>query len=430
MKNGSISRRHFVGRTAAGLAGTSVLSLMAPHRAAAFESSGDVPSPRRPGSAALAASYDLSPEITYLNHASIGTVPRVVRQALVGYLQVCETNPWLYLWGDAWDEPVARTRSKAAVLLHCDPAELAITHTTTEGFNTLASGLDLAAGDEVLFSSLNHVGASACWFHQARRRGFSVRRFEIPIEQVAGLSADDVVTLHVDQIRERTRVLVLPHVDNLVGLQHPVRRIASRARARGVRFIAVDGAQSVGTIPVDLSELGIDFYATSAHKWLQAPKGMGLLYVRRSIQEKLQPMSVTWGQPLWEGSARIYEDFGTRDLATVLALGDAIDFHRSLDRTAGGAHLRALRLRCRDRAAATAGVTWLSPPAEALSASLYTIGVTGPAKSLFERMFSRSGFVFRPFETSHGNRLRLSPNLATTPEDIDRFFDALEQAMG
>ena len=118
------------------------------------------------------------------------------------------------------------------------------------------------------------------------------------------MTASDVVTLHAEAIGERTRVLVLPHIDNQVGLRHPLPAIAKAARERGVRWIAVDAAQSVGMIPVDVGALGVDFYATSTHKWLQSPKGLGLLVTSERGREALRPMWVSWGQRRWSGSAR------------------------------------------------------------------------------------------------------------------------------
>ncbi|MFQ5669089.1 MAG: aminotransferase class V-fold PLP-dependent enzyme [Acidobacteriota bacterium] len=429
MKRASLGRRIFLKGTGSAAA-LSALGVVSPLQAAfARELRALDPDPGK-RFAGLAASYDLDPGVTYLNHASIGTVPRIVRRARERYAQLCESNPWLYIWGEAWEEAVAATRRKAARLLGCRADELAITHTTTEGFNTLAHGLKLEAEGEVLFSSLNHVGASACWFHQGPRRGFHVRRFDFPVGDVAGLTAGDVVALHLEQISARTRVLVFPHIDNLVGLRHPVKDLAAAARRRGVSFIAVDGAQSVGMLPVNLTDLGVDFYATSAHKWLQAPKGLGLLYVRKSAQPHLAPLSVTWGQKLWQGSARMYEDFGTRDLDTVLALGDALDFQDALGAAGKETHFRGLWSHSRQRAEAAAGLAWRSPARWELSSSLYAVGFQSPpAPEVFEALNHPHGFVVRPFRTQGLNSLRLSPSSFNTGEEIDRFFDRLEEAI-
>ncbi len=376
--------------------------------------------------AALRAAYSLDEGITYLNHASIGTVPRRVQEAHRGYLEVCERNPWLYMWGGDWEAPREEARRSAAGLLDCEPAEVAFTHNTTEAFNLLAHGLPLAAGDEVLFSSLNHSGASACWSHMAAERGFSVRRFELPVRDVPGLSADDVVALHADQIRPETRVLVFPHVDNMVGLRHPVKEIAAAARAKGVRFIAVDGAQTAGMIPVDVASMGVDVYAASPHKWLQSPKGLGLTYVHREIQQQLRAMWVTWGQKQWRGSARKFEDYGTRNLPEVLALGAAIEFQQQLGAAAKEAHHRALWEHARAAVEAHPRLRWRSPKAWQLSAALWAIEVEGESsKEVFERLFQDHGFVFRAFDLPDLDTLRISPNVANTRQDLDRLLRAL-----
>ena len=144
----------------------------------------------------------------------------------------------------------------AAHLLRCDAGEITFTHNTTEAFNILAQGLPVGPGDEVVFSSLNHAGASQSWFHFAREKGFTVKRFQFPVLDVPNMSTADVLNVYDEQLGSSTRVLVLPHVDNIVGLRHPVRELANLARSRGVEFVAVDAAQTVGMLDVDVRELG------------------------------------------------------------------------------------------------------------------------------------------------------------------------------
>lgn len=370
----------------------------------------------------LAGEYMLAPDVLYLNHASIGTVPRAVHDAHVRYLEVCESNPHLHIWGPAWREPREAVRAKAAALLGCEPGDVAITHNTTEGFNTLARGLSLEPGDEVLFSSLNHGGASAPWRHQAAVGGFTVRRFDFPIHDVPSLSAEDVVEIHAREIRDRTRVLVFPHIDNIVGLRHPVAALVRAARARGVEFVAVDGAQSVGMIPVDVRAADVDFYAASPHKWVQSPKGLGLLYVKESNREKLRPLWVTAGQVPGD-TVRIYEDYGTRDSPAVLALADALDFQQQLGQAAKTERYRALRERFRAAVESSSGLVWHSPVTWELGASLYLIEVSGqPTAALSERLYRENGTVFRAFRTQGLDAARISPNVQTTDSEIERFL--------
>ncbi len=378
------------------------------------------------GSAALRDRYMLSPEVIYLNHGSIGTIPRAVHEARTAYLEVCESNPWLYMWGGAWEEPREQVREKAAAYIGCRPADLAFTHNTTEGFNILANGLPLGPGDEVLFSSLNHPGAAICWDHYAESRGFTVKRFDFPILDVPEMNADDVLDAYDRHISAATRVLVFPHVDNIVGLRYPVKQLAALARSKGVEIVAVDGAQTVGMIDLNVDELGVDAYCTSAHKWVQSPKGLGLMYVHEDLQNTLRPMWVTWGQARWKGSARIYEDYGTRNLPEILTLGDAIDFQEALGGKGKEERYGALWERFRLMAEESDQVAWRSPRSWDRSASLFALEIRGTdSQDVFDFMYREHGFVFRPFHNQGLNTVRISPNVYNTEEEVGRFFEVL-----
>lgn len=374
----------------------------------------------------LRKDYTLDEKVTYLNHASIGTIPSAVQEARAKYLAACETNPWLHMWGGAWDAARERTRHVAAEVLGCHAAEVVINHNTTEGFNVLAAGLGLGEGDEVLFSNLNHPGASHCWTHWSAQRGYTVRHFDIPLSDVPEMTRDDIVAAHINELSPQTRVLVLPHIDNTVGLRHPVKEIAKLARAAGVRYIAVDGAQAVGMVPVDVAAMGIDFYATSPHKWLQAPKGIGLMYVRKEVQRAVRALWVTWGQQRWKGSVRVLEDYGTRNLAEVLALGDAIDYQQRLGAKRKEARLRELWQYFRAAVAKEPKVVWRSPNQWELGSSLYAIEVPGhDSRKVAEKLWPKHGIVLRAFHSDGLNTLRISPNVFNTTHEIDRFFSLL-----
>ncbi len=416
-------RRAFLKRMAAVVGASSVGSLLALDRAVA---EGIAQAAGKAGSALPGGQegvYTLDPDITYLNHASTGTIPRAVQQAHARYLELCESNPWAYMWGGEWEEPREAVRARAARLLRCEAAEVALTHNTTEGFNILAQGLPLGRGDEVVFSSLNHPGASICWFHQAEAKGFTVKQFDFPVGEMPNLTLDEVLDLHDRQISANTRVLVFPHVDNIVGLRHPMKELTALARSRGVEFVAVDGAQTVGMLPVDVAQAGVDFYAASPHKWVQAPKGTGLLYLKRDVQSTLRPMWVTWGQERWAGTVRIFEDYGTRNLPEVIALGDALDFQASLGEDAKASRYRTMWQGWRRAVDNAAHTEWRSPTSWELSASLYAIEVQGiTSRDLFERMHREYGFVFRPFQTQGLNTVRISPNLVNSDMERELFL--------
>ena len=374
--------------------------------------------------------YDLDPSITYLNHASIGTMPRAVREARAATERRCESNPWLHVWGGGFDDELDAARAAAASSMHAPVDDVAIVRSTTEAFAILAGGLDLGPGDEVLFSSLNHVGASKSFVHRAKERGFDVRRFRFPLEEVSSLSAADVVAMHRAEITGRTRLLVLPHLDNRVGIRHPVKEIAAMARDLGVEWVAVDGAQTIGMFDVDVPALGVDLYATSSHKWLQAPKGTGLMFVAAPLRERLRPQVVTWGQSRWRGSARKYEDFGTRDPATVLALGEAVRRHAEIPPSEREQRLAELRSALEDRVDADARLRWRSPTSFEAGGALGAIEVPGRScAELAAALWEGDRVVVRGFEDDAGSTLRVSPNIMNVDADLDRLVEALDRLL-
>jgi selenocysteine lyase/cysteine desulfurase len=377
--------------------------------------------------AALADEYLLKPGLLYLNHGSIGTIPRVVLDEHVRLLRQCETNPHVHMWTDVWTEALARTRSSAARLLHCEPDEVAITHNTTEGFNVLAQGLPIGAGDEVLFSNLNHPSASEPFRYYSGRRGYTVRQFTIPLDDITGLTIADVVAMHEREIRPNTRVLVLPHVDNIVGLRHPTRELNAMAKRRGVTYVAVDVAQSLGMMPVNVTAEGADFYAASPHKWVQAPKGTGLLVARRAVRDNLDPLWVKRPRASMPDTAEVFEDYSTRNLPAVLALADAIAFQQRLGEQAKETRLLEIAGWFRERVDATPSLAWRSARAPELSCSLFAVGLRNAKAAEVERKLAAADVTVRPFPAANLNTLRVSPNLINTAADADRFIAAVTQ---
>ena len=241
---------------------------------------------------------------------------------------------------------------------------------------------------------------------------------------VRDMSVDDVLNLYDQNISSSTRVLVLPHIDNVVGLVHPVKEIAQLARDKGVEIVAVDGAQSVGMLELNVSDLGVDLYCASPHKWLQSPKGLGLMYMRHELQDAVHPMWVTWGQARWRDSIRKFEDYGTRNLPELITLGDAIDFQLSLGTKAKVERYQHLWEVFRAAALESDHVIWCSPDTWPMSASLFAVEVRDKVSTeVSQSMYQDHGFVFRPFRTQGLNTLRISPNVYNTEDEIARFFE-------
>ena len=412
------SRRDFLKTLATGST-VSVLSMLNPVETLFQE---ELKNKFSDGSLPTKDDYSLDKQIKYLNHGSIGTIPKIVQQAHREYLSLCESNPWFYMWSGEWEEPIENVRQKTAEFLNADATEISFPHNTTEVYNLLALGLPLGSNDEVLFSNLNHAGASIPFHIHSQKRGYSVKVFDIPVHDLTNISKEDILDLYEANISSRTKLIVIPHIDNTFGIRQPVKEITALARSKGVEFVSLDTAQTMGMIPVDVKDLDIDVVGTSSHKWIQAPKGVSVAYFNKRIHQKLDPMWVTWGQERWKDSARKYEDYGTRNLPEVLTLVHSIEYQSKIDITLKEEKLKNLWHHAQNLCEQNNNTVWRSPTDWELSGSLFVIELAGVKASEFaKQLFELHGFVFRPFDQY--STIRISPNVFNKTEELDELFD-------
>ncbi len=368
--------------------------------------------------------YSLSDSVTYLNHGSTGTMPKIVQEARRSYLALCENNPWFYMWSDEWEEPILEVRQKVADYINANPGEITFPHNTTEIFNLLALGLPIGSGDEVLFPDLNHSGASVPFHFHASKKGYDVKVFDMPVKKLADISTDDLLDLYDAHITSKTKLIVIPHIDNTFGVRQPAKEITKLARSKGVQYIALDTAQTMGMIPIDVQDLDVDVIGTSAHKWLQAPKGISVAYFNPRIWQDISPMWVTWGQGRWSGTSRVFEDYGTRNRPEILSIGNAVDFQAGFNEEVKSKKLRILWGLAQKLADDHPNTVWRSPRTWELSGSLFVIEVNHIKPSvLSSSLFQNHGIVFRPFDGY--STIRISPNLANTEEEIHKLFELI-----
>ncbi|MFY0698057.1 MAG: aminotransferase class V-fold PLP-dependent enzyme [Balneola sp.] len=368
--------------------------------------------------------YSLDKQIKYLNHGSIGTIPKIVQQAHREYLSLCESNPWFYMWSGEWEKPLESVRQKTAEFLNADSDEISFPHNTTEVYNLLALGLPLGHDDEVLFSNLNHAGASIPFHIHSKKRGYSVKVFDIPVHDLPNITKEEILDLYEANITSRTKLVVIPHIDNTFGIRQPVKEITALARSKGVEFVSLDTAQTMGMIPVDVKDLDIDVIGTSAHKWIQAPKGVSVAYFNKRIHQKLDPMWVTWGQKDWKDSARKYEDYGTRNLPEVLTLGHSIEYQSNIESILKEEKLKNLWKHAQNLCEQNSNTVWRSPSDWELSGSLFIVELKNEQPSILsKKLFKENGFVFRPFDQH--STIRISPNVFNTTEELDELFELI-----
>jgi len=328
-------------------------------------------------------------------------------------------------WGG---EQMELVRARAAQFIGASLEEVALTRNTTESMNAVAMGLDLKPGDQVLTTNHEHGGGMVCWQHLRKHHGIEIVYVHLPrvIE-----SRQQIVALVHEKLTPRTKACSFSHVDTITGVRMPIAEIAEITRPRGIVLVC-DGAQAPGMLEVDVKALGADTYAFSGHKWMLAPKGTGLLYIRKEMQDRVHPAF------LYDGYRSYTASGGTRDVATVVGHGATMDFHDAIGRGRIAARCRTLNLYLRDRMHDMPGLTLLTPPDDDLSAAIVSYSVdSGDAGTIAGRLNQGHEIVVKRAQGTYAycveeglpsesyNALRFSTHIFNSEGQIERAVAAL-----
>ena len=258
----------------------------------------------------------------YLNNGTVGSSPAPVLRAVIeGYREserLAQANPEDYpIWGyAAWNE----YRDPLAAFVGSTRDELALVRNATEANNFIANGLDMKPGDEVLMTDQEHPGGEHAWNLKAKRYGIVVKKVTLP-KPVP--DAATVLNLFTDAITPRTRVIFFSHIVTVTGTVLPGKELCALARSKGI-LSAVDGAHVPGMMKLNIGELGCDLYTSSPHKWLQAPKGCGFLYVRDELIDRLWNTIATEGWDDPRIRAERFQRIGSSNLPVLCGLKASI----------------------------------------------------------------------------------------------------------
>jgi isopenicillin-N epimerase len=356
----------------------------------------------------------------YLNAGTLGVQPRVVLDAVIEHTRRVAMS---YPPGVQWDT----LGQHVAELLHGDAAGFVFPRNTTEAMNFVANGLELGAGDEVLTTLHEHIGGLCCWQLIAARRGVTLRQLELP---VPATSSAELVDVFRRALSPRTRVVSVSHVTFTNGTVMPVRDIAALCRERGI-ICVVDGAHPPGMMRVDLRAIDADFYASSPHKWLCAPQGTGLLYMREEWRTRLWPTLASGAWDRIELGAHRFNHLGTFDESRLAGLDAAILFQQTVGVDRIEARIRELRRRLIAGLAAIPRVRIVSPRDDALGAGLVSFTVDGiESLTLQQRLADAANVRTRVIGEYDYGWMRLSPHIYTAPSELDRVVELIAGDMG
>jgi len=370
--------------------------------------------------------------LIYLDSAASSQKPRQVIEAVKLYYERSHANVHrsIHTLGEEATALLEATRDSVKEFIGAEHREeVVFTRGTTDAINLVAQavGRTLAPGDEIIVTEMEHHSNLIPWQMLARDRGVVLKAAPFVGEGVLDLDAFDRL------LSERTRLVAVTHVSNVLGTINPVGEIVTRCHAAG-GLVLVDGAQALPHLPVDTARLRPDFYVFSGHKML-GPTGIGVLYGRRAVLERLEP---AWGggemiREVWIDRAK-WNDLpwrfepGTPPIAEAVGLGAAVEYLSKLGMERVLAHERELTRLCLDRLEAIEGVTLYGPRDPGLRGAVVAFNVRGLHPHDGAALLDQEGIAVRaghhcamPLMRKLGivGTLRASFSVYNTPEEIE-----------
>ena len=362
-----------------------------------------------------------APELYYFNNASLGPSPVSVQRSTNNYRALLDGFPSKYMWG-GWEDAIEETRKSVADVFSVSEEEIALNHNTTEGMNLIARSFDLKPGDEVILADHEHASGTIAWKVWQESKGVKIVRPQLPMMPQ---TVEEVVEVYRKAITPKTRIISMCHIVNTNGMILPVKEVSEMAHQRGI-LVAVDGAQSAGMFEYNLHDLGCDFYTASAHKWMFAPKGIGIFYAKQESQHHLKPLVVARGYE--DESIRRLENYNTRNLPELLGLGSAVEFYNSIGQQKITDRSYELKQYFRSKIENNPKFNLKTPLANSLSCAIQVVEVIGrDAKETKELLFENYGIDCRPMSNFDLNALRFSFAIYMTIKDIDYLVEALSE---
>ncbi len=369
--------------------------------------------------ARMAQAYTVSPTILNLNNGGVSPQPKVVQDAVDRYYHLSNEAPSYYMWQilDRGREPLRRKLADLAGVSH---DELAINRNTTEALGTFTWGIDMKQGDEIVMTKQDYPNMIHAWKQRELREGVKINwiNLNLPVE-----NDDVVIKAYVDATTSKTKIWHITHLITWTGQILPAPKLCEEARKRGIISI-VDAAHSFAHLDYKISDLNCDYLGTSLHKWLCAPFGTGLMYVRKPLIEKTWPIFPN-DKPS-SPDIRKFEALGTRSFAPEQAIGQAIDFHNAIGGKRKQERLHYLKRYWCDAIIKNPRIKLHISLKPEYSCALGTFSIDGmDVGDISSKLLSEYGIHTTSIKWENINAVRITPHVYTTTKDLDRFIDAV-----
>ena len=368
--------------------------------------------------------FTVSPNIINLNNGGVSPSPRVVQEAVERYNKLSNEGPSYFMWRilDMGREPL---RQKLALLAGCDAEEIAINRNATESLNTVIFGLDLKPGDEVIGTKLDYPNMINAWKQRAMRDNIQYTQisFNFPSE-----NDDEIVEAYAKAITLKTKIIHVTHLINWVGQIMPVQKIARMAHAKGIEVIC-DSAHAFGLLDFKIPDLECDYWGTSLHKFLSAPIGSGMMWIKKDKIEKIWPL-VCNDKP--HGTdIRKFETLGTRSFPIEQGIGEAVNFQNAIGNKRKQERIHYLKKYWAEKVKDVPGVKLSTSLNPKYSCAICGVSIDGVAPvDLSNQLFDKYKIHTVGIVWENVSCVRVTPHVYTTLPDLDMLVKAITEIAG
>ena len=371
--------------------------------------------------------FYIRPDIVFLNNGSFGACPKPVFEVYQNWQLELEQQPVEFL-GRRHGTLMQEARKLLATFLGTSGENLFFVPNATTGLNIVAHSLKLEPGDEILTTDHEYGAMDRMWQFICQKRGSKYVRqpLRLPIE-----SKEQVIETIWSGVTYRTKVLFISHITSPTALTMPLKELTIRAKDAGI-ILLVDGAHGPGQVPIDLEEMGIDFYSGNCHKWLLTPKGCAFLYASPDVQSLIEPLIVSLGNKSVEDSPFIQENEfqGTRDIAAYLSVSAAIKFWQKDEWQTILKKCHELTLSARSQLIEVTGLDPICPGNDGWFQQMVAQPLPTMDRELFkQRLYDEFNIEIPVMECRDKSLIRISIQGYNTEQDVEKLMVALAKLL-
>lgn len=367
--------------------------------------------------------YSVSPNVINLNNGGVSPQPIVVQDALDRYNRLSNEAPSYYMWRTL-DEGREGLRLKLADLAGVSAEEIAMNRNATEALETVIFGLNLQRGDEVVLTKQDYPNMIHAWRQREKRDGIVLKwiNLELPSEDNAYL-----VRKFEEQITDKTKVVMITHLINWSGQLLPARQISEMVRKKNKNiYVLIDGAHSFAHFDFKIPDLGGDFFGTSLHKWLSAPFGNGMMYIKKERISEIWTMFASENPQ--SSDIRKFEVLGTRSFPTEMATGYAVNFQNAIGTLRKQKRLHYLKNYWVEKAMNIKGFSTQTSLNSEFSGAIATFAMKGmTVAELSTALFKKARIHTTGINWENINGVRVTPHVYSSLKDLDRLVDTIQQ---